>query len=94
MEPGAIAGQFVWTSVLSQALRFALFHNAPDFPAASIVFNANAYVSEPFPVHKGETLVRELAGLVENELGFGETDDFFSVIIHGGFVLMVRKWGR
>lgn len=77
-------------SVLLQALRFPFFHDAPDFPATSIVFNADTYVSEPFPVQKGETLVRKLTGLVENELGFGETDGVFSVI-HGSFVFVVRK---
>ena len=68
--PGGISSQFVGFFVLLQLLRRPLLDDPADLPAAGIVLDADAHVSEPFPAHIGEALLRELAGLVVDEFGF------------------------
>ena len=63
-----------------EALGFPLLHDAADLTAAGIVLDADTHVAEPFPAHEIELLASQLAGAVEDVLGFGEADGVFSVI--------------
>ena len=90
--PGGVSGQFVGFLVLLQLLRRPLLDNPADLPAAGIVLDADAHVSESFPAHVGEALLRELAGLVADEFGF-RIAGVESVSNHGQYSLS-ETWGR
>ena len=77
---GAVALSFRVAAASPEALGFPLLHDAADLTAAGIVFDAYAHISEPFPAQEIELLASQLAGAVEDVLGFGEADGVFSVI--------------
>ena len=84
---GAVALGFRVAAASPEALGFPLLHDAADFAAAGIVLDANAHVTETFSAQEIKLLVSQLAGAVEDVLGFGEEDGVFSVL-HGLVVLM------
>jgi hypothetical protein len=88
MVAGAVSRQLVALVVFDQALGLSFLDDPPYFTAVRIVFNADAHVAETFPVHEDEALVGEFAGLLEDELGFGEADLGIAVrSFHGRFNL-------
>ena len=84
---GAVALGFRMAAASPEALGLPLLHDAADFAAAGIVLDADTHVAEAFPAQKVKLLVSQLAGAVEDVLGFGEEDGVFSVL-HGQVVLM------
>ena len=77
---GAVALGFRVAAASPEALGFPLLHDAADFAAAGIILDTDTHISEAFPAHKLKLLASQLAGAVEDVLGFGEADGVFSVI--------------
>ena len=90
--PGSISLQFVCFVVLDQLLGRPLLDDPTDLPAVRIVLDADAHVSEPFPIQEIEALFRELAGLVVNEFGF--CVNRFSHLQIDLNVMAISSWAR
>ena len=87
MVPGAVSFQLAAFGIFPQALGLALLHDAADFAAAGIVFDADAHVAEPFPVQEGELLAGQFPGPVADVLEFTEADEVVFRILHRHLVI-------